>query len=110
MRNILYVTDKVFTEIEFARLVEEFGGLWNTEIDPKQAVISDDPAAIYIMMDANIAAEYEPAELDELIQKLGGQPKSGVDIHIGHGAGSEELANKIANTLIERWGGIIDES
>lgn len=108
MENIGVVTPSVVDPLELRQLVEELGGYWNEEPTLDQGVIERRNARIYVSLAANFLSEYDPEDLASVRNALGVEPQSAVDIHIGHGTGSTDLAEDFARMVIDRWGGVID--
>jgi len=108
MRNIVVVTKEDVTLEMLKGYVIIQSGYWNDEPTLNQGVIEEGNKAIYLAVDNNFDLDYEPNELVELSKKIGFQPKSIIDIHISNSEKSEELAEKIAEDIIGKWGGIVD--
>ena len=109
MKNLLLVTTKPVGEAGLIALIERRGGVWNADVGVHQGVIEAGDAVVYVGL-ANLVDEYSPAELAALHARLGSEPHAIVDIHIGHGAGSEQLAMRIAEDIIGEWGGMMEET
>jgi len=108
MRNlIVIIKENVSLEMLKSYTLNQ-GGYWNDEPTLNQGVIEEGSEVIYLTVDDNFELDYEPSELIELTQKIGSQPKSIIDIHISNSENSDELAEKIAEDIIKKWGGVID--
>lgn len=108
MRNIVVVTKEDVSLGMLKDYVINQGGYWNDEPTLNQGVIEEGNKAIYLEIDSDFDLDYEPNELVKLSQKIGSQPKSIIDIHISNTEKSDELAEKIAENIIEKWGGLVD--
>lgn len=108
MDNIYVVTPSAVHPLELRKLVEELGGYWNEEPSLDQGVLEKRKAWVFISLAPNFRSEYDPEDLAAVRSALGGEPESAIDIHIGHGTGSRDLAEEFARTLIDHWGGVID--
>ncbi len=110
MKNILVVTPTHVTRTMVKDLVETFGGYWNEEPTLEQGVVEREGAAVYIASSQDLYPDYEPHEVAILTKLLGKEPRAVVDIHIGHAVGSDKLAKDVACSVIERWGGFLDDN
>ena len=110
MRNIVVVTPIEVTQSMVRALVESLGGYWNSDETLDQGVVERGDAVIYVSSSQELDPDYDADDITILTQLLGKVPRAVVDIHLGHAAGSESLAEEVAREVIERWGGFLDNN
>jgi hypothetical protein len=111
MENIVVFPRKDFSKEELKTLIESRGGKWSDSEGIDQGVIMHGDAVVYISYVSAIDKnwqEYPADELDELTVKLGVRPLQAISIHIGHAAGSSELASAFSDEIVGDWGGIVE--
>ena len=108
MKNQVIVTPSEVTTKMLMELVTSQCGYWNTESTLNQGVIQRGKARVFITCLANVGEEYAADELVVIRQRLGREPRTFIDLHIGHAPGSDALAAEVTTVIMERWGGIVD--
>lgn len=107
MKNQIVATRADVTTEQLMELVESLGGYWNSEPTLNQGVIERGTAAVYLSSSRELDVELEDEEARYLHERLDGVPKAFIDIHIGHGGGSDSLAKEVRAAILERWGGTL---
>jgi hypothetical protein len=108
MKNLLIVTPTPITKKMVQEFVQERGGYWNDDPTLDQGVIDRQEARVFISYVSDLTIDYAPDELSILEKHLEAKPLSAIDIHIGHGAESEALAQAVSQDIVSRWRGFID--
>jgi len=110
MENLCVVTIEPVSTAELRQFVESHGGQWNLEETLDQGVIERGSARIFVSATGQVDLAYEEDELAKLEQLLGAPPKTIIDIEIGHGVGSGELAEGFVREVVAHWGGYFDDN
>ena len=100
--------------VDFRRFVGRCGGRWIEEPGPGYGVITKGDASVYLSLveDVGCSVErYDDKELAAFRRLLEGRdPKSLVQVQIGHTVGSRALAGDISTQLAAEWDGVQDWS
>ncbi len=108
MENMQFVTPVSVSHTELIVLVESLGGRWNSDVGLDQGSIQEGDAIIYLSLVENLAEDYTSEEIIDFAARLGAQPQTVIDIHIGHEAGSAALAMRIAQVFAQKWNGVLE--
>jgi hypothetical protein len=85
-------------------------GHWFEGQDVESGAFEQDNAAVYITANTELSkAGYEDTELVILRDMLNAEVLSCIELDLGHDKGSLALAWKIAQRMIDVWGGVIDD-
>ena len=111
MENYCIVIAKKITPDRFIEFVKSQGGYWNAHETLRQGVLKRGRARIYVSLDDEISsAGYEGFELEIIERKLGAPPEVFIDVEIGRGEGSKELADEFVRKVLALWGGYFDDN
>ena len=110
METILVLSERPIEFENLKSLVSEMGGRWDDIPTLNQGVIQRGSSAIYFSPPSPPGVEYSVEELSDVADRIGNPPHDMVVINIGHGEGSVDLALEFANTLVQRWGGLVDDN
>ena len=108
MQTWLIWTREAITNEALEPLVKAMNGYWKDE-GGREAVIEDGPARVFVSASSEMADAYAD-DVEVMTKQMGQTPGGVVWINIGHGKGSEVLAEKIANRILSRWEGILNRN
>ena len=111
MENVLFVSTSTISLQEYSQAIVAAGGTVAVGGDPLNGTVESDSGVVFTSLFEDfeeLGVEFEPEDLDELTTRLGGAPASAIDLHIGHAPGSDELAARIGQGFVDRWGGLIE--
>lgn len=93
---------------DLRKFVEARGGYWVEGKPFCQGVLERGRATVYLSRHDAMREEFD-GQFVELERSLGPKPASWIDIEIGHGPGSEELAQDLVHGLEATWNGLVDK-
>lgn len=101
-------TREPVTNESLGPIVLETSGYWKDE-GGREAVIEDNKARVFISASSNLTDSYDE---DVLVatERLKEIPKGVVWINLGHGSGSDKLAERIVTMILSRWPGMLDRN
>jgi hypothetical protein len=111
VKNIVVITREQPSKDSVVELVRSLSGHWQPEpLD--QGVVEQGQAHLFVYYRDDVsgeASEYEEHEIQFLRQQLGVEPHVAVEMAISHSRGSDELAIQVAERIVRKWGGYIDD-
>lgn len=107
MENWVIWSDATITDGMLRDFVTTRGGRWQK--DPVQEGILERGDA-RVFLTKSPAASLQPEDFRQGERRLGKTPETLISIHIGHGAGSKELAKETAEMVLQAWPGVLDEN
>lgn len=110
MENLCIVTTEEVSSAQLRKFVELHGGHWNLEQALDQGVIERGKARVFVSATGQVDLSYEKDEVAKLEELLGAQPKTVIDIEIGHAEGSRQLAEGFVRDVLAKWGGYYDDN
>ncbi len=109
MKNMIVIPNVQFPKDSIIELVESWGGYWVKESGMEQGVIERDKLRIYVAYCDDVTQEYDPDEINTISERLGGIPRILIDIQISWVEDSDQLAMDVADVIIGKWGGFVDD-
>ncbi|HEV7923209.1 MAG TPA: hypothetical protein VGR02_20700 [Thermoanaerobaculia bacterium] len=87
-------------------MVSTLQGYWKDE-GGREAVIERGDARVFVSASSDLSDAYQE-DVQLAAEQLQQVPKGVVWINVGHGSGSDVLAQKVATMILNRWAGVLD--
>jgi hypothetical protein len=111
MKAISVITPMKLTKDMVKEFVERIpGGFWHGP-PTHSGAIERGQAAVYVWVEEepDLTADYEEKEFHDLIDRIGGFPRTSIALEISHRPGSDELAHSIATEMALQWNGSVED-
>ncbi len=89
-------------------IVSATQGYWKEE-GGREAVIEAGKARVFVSASSDLTDAYDD-DVRAATERMLEVPKGVVWINIGHGTGSDVLAERIARMILSRWPGVLDRN